>query len=114
MFDAVGLGLFAVSGATKALASGVGPTGALLLGVLSGIGGGIARDVLVAEIPAVLRREFYAVAAALGAGVVVAGHAAGSPPTPLAIIGAVTCIVLRFLAIRHRWALPTARGGRVD
>lgn len=112
IFDAIGLGLFAVSGAAKAIAHGVGPTGAVLLGVLSGVGGGIARDVLVAEIPAVLRRELYAVAAALGAGIVVIGSAWKLPPTPLAIGGAVACFALRYLAIRRGWSLPVARPQR--
>jgi uncharacterized membrane protein YeiH len=108
LFDAVGLGLFAVTGAEKALAFGLGPSGAVLLGMLSGIGGGIARDLLVAEIPNVLRREFYAVAALLGATCVVAGHALGFPSTPAAIVGALTCFVLRYLAIRRNWQLPVA------
>src|SRR5262249_41159126 len=67
VFDAAGLALFAVSGASKALAFDVGPVGAMLLGMLTGIGGGIVRDVLVREIPTVLRTELYAVAALLGA-----------------------------------------------
>jgi uncharacterized membrane protein YeiH len=108
LFDAVGLGLFAVTGAGKAMAFGLGPSGAVLLGMLSGIGGGIARDLLVAEIPNVLRREFYAVAALLGAMCVVAGDALGLPPTPTAVAGATTCFVLRYLAIRRNWQLPVA------
>jgi len=113
LFDAVGLGLFAVTGAEKALAFGLGPSGAVLLGMLSGIGGGIARDLLVAEIPNVLQREFYAVAALLGAMCVVAGDALGLPATPVAIVGASTCFVLRYLAIRRNWQLPVA-GSRRD
>jgi uncharacterized membrane protein YeiH len=108
LFDAVGLGLFAVTGADKALAFGLGPSGAVLLGMLSGIGGGIARDLLVAEIPNVLRREFYAVAALLGAMCVVAGDALGLPATPVAIAGASTCFVLRYFAIRRNWQLQVA------
>lgn len=107
LFDAIGLGLFAVNGAAKATAHGVGPTGAVLLGILTGVGGGIVRDVLVAEIPAVLRRvELYATAAALGAGIVVAGQALELPPAPLAIAGAAACFLLRFLALRRGWTLP--------
>ena len=110
MFDAVGLGLFAVSGAAKALAFGLAPGGAILLGMLSGIGGGMARDLLVAEIPYVLRRtELYAVAALLGATVVVAGHALAMPATATAVVGAVACFLLRFLAIRRKWKLPVAK-----
>jgi len=108
IFDAIGLSLFAVFGATKASAFGVGPTGAFLLGILSGVGGGVLRDVLVAEVPAVLRRELYAVAAALGAGIVVVGQMLGLPSTPLAAVGAVACFALRFAAIRFGWSLPTA------
>jgi uncharacterized membrane protein YeiH len=107
--DAVGLGLFAVTGAAKALDHGLGPSGALLLGMLSGIGGGIARDLLVAEIPGVLRRELYAVAALLGAACVVAGDALGWPRAPAAVCGALACFVLRYFAIRHGWQLPVAR-----
>lgn len=113
MFDAIGLGLFAVTGAAKALEYGMGPSGAVLLGMLSGIGGGIARDVLVAEVPNVLKRELYAVAALLGAIFVVAGDSLGWPPTPTAIAGALMCFVLRFLAIRRNWQLPVA-GPRRD
>ena len=110
LFDAIGLGLFAVNGAAKATAHGVGPTGAVLLGILTGVGGGIVRDVLVAEIPAVLRRvELYATAAALGAGIVVAGQALELPPAPLAVAGAAACFLLRFLALRRGWTLPVPR-----
>lgn len=109
LFDAVGLALLAVTGAGKALAAGLGPSGAVLLGVLSGIGGGIARDVLVAEVPHVLQRELYAVAALVGAACVVAGDALGLPGATCAIAGAALCFALRFLAIRRGWQLPVAR-----
>ena len=59
LFDAIGLALFAVIGTDKALAAGLGPVAAAMLGILTGIGGGIARDVLVAQVPSVLVREFY-------------------------------------------------------
>ena len=115
MSDAVGLGLFAVSGAAKALDYGMGPTGAVLLGMLSGIGGGIVRDVLVAEVPTVLRRvELYAVAALLGAICVVVGDALGWPATETAIGGALLCFVVRVLAIRRKWQLPVAASRRED
>lgn len=106
ILDAGGLGLFAVSGATKALAFGLGPVPAILLGMLTGIGGGMLRDILVAEIPSVLRGELYAIAALAGAAVVVAGHALDLSPTATAIAGAVLCIGLRIEAIRRGWQLP--------
>lgn len=107
--DAIGLSLFAVLGSGKALAAGLGPTGAVMLGILSGVGGGIVRDVLVATIPGVLQRELYAVAAFVGALVVVLGDALSLPPAPVAVGGAVACFVLRWLAIRRGWRLPQPR-----
>jgi uncharacterized membrane protein YeiH len=110
LFDAVGLGLFAVLGANKALVAGLGPVGAVMLGILTGVGGGIARDVLVAQVPSVLRRELYAVAALAGALVVVTGHALALPAAPVAVAGAMLCFALRWLAIRRGWRLPVAGG----
>jgi uncharacterized membrane protein YeiH len=74
LFDAAGLGLFAVAGTQKALAFGLNPVMAALLGMLTGIGGGMTRDVLLAEIPTVLCADLYAIAALAGAAVVVTGH----------------------------------------
>jgi uncharacterized membrane protein YeiH len=108
VFDAAGLALFAVSGAQKALAFGLNPIMAALLGMLTGVGGGVARDVLVAEIPTVLRADIYAVAALAGAAVVVIGKLLDIPPTATAIIGALLCFGLRIMAIRHGWHLPVA------
>ncbi|MEL7312111.1 MAG: trimeric intracellular cation channel family protein [Pseudomonadota bacterium] len=110
LFDAAGLGLFAVAGTAKALAFGLTPTSAVLLGVLSGIGGGIARDVLVAQVPAVMRSELYASAALVGAVVVVVGNAFDLPRPAAMAAGALLCFVLRFMAIRYNWRLPVARG----
>lgn len=109
MFDAAGLALFAVLGAGKALAFGLGPVAATLLGMLTGIGGGIARDMLVAQIPVILRAELYAVAALLGAVVVVVGHLLDFPAAPTMVAGAMICFGVRFLAIRRGWRLPVAR-----
>jgi uncharacterized membrane protein YeiH len=109
VFDAAGLGLFAVAGATKALAFHAGPVAATLLGMLTGIGGGMVRDILVREIPSVLRTELYAVAALIGSSVVVAGQMLRLPPSVSSIAGAVLCFGLRFMAIRYRWRLPIAR-----
>jgi uncharacterized membrane protein YeiH len=109
VFDAAGLALFAVSGAGKALAFHAGPVAATLLGMLTAIGGGMVRDVLVTEIPTVLRTELYAVAALIGAAVVVLGSMLHLPPSGPAITGAVLCFGLRFIAMRRGWQLPTAR-----
>jgi uncharacterized membrane protein YeiH len=112
VFDAAGLGLFAVSGAGKALAFHAGPLAAMLLGMVTGIGGGIVRDVLIMEIPTVLRTQLYAVAALLGAGVYVGGRTLGLPSSVAAPIGAVLCIALRVAAMQYGWHLPVAHGQR--
>jgi uncharacterized membrane protein YeiH len=108
MFDAAGLALFAVAGAEKSLDFGLHPLMAALLGMLTGIGGGMLRDILLAEVPAVLRSDLYAVAALAGAGVVVAGDALQWSSSVSALAGAVLCFVLRMLAIRFDWHLPRA------
>ncbi len=109
-FDAAGLALFAVTGTSKALVYQVNPVSAALLGMLTGIGGGVVRDVLVSEVPTVFRAELYAVTALAGAIVVVAGHLLQLPPGPVATVGALLCFGLRFLGIRHGWRLPLAPG----
>ncbi len=108
ILDGAGLALFAVSGALKALAFGVTPLAAIMLGVLTGVGGGVARDILVAEIPTVLRAELYAVAALAGATLVVVGRTLQFPSLPITIAGAAVCFGLRFMAIRYGWRLPLA------
>src|SRR5689334_24012624 len=108
VFDAAGLALFAVVGAQKALGYRLNPVMAALLGMLTGIGGDMLRDVLVAETPTVLRSELYAVAALAGALVVVTGHVLNLPPTAMAITGACLCFGIRFVAIQRGWQLPVA------
>lgn len=109
LFDAAGLGLFCVAGADKALAFHAGPLAATLLGMVTGIGGGIIRDILVMEVPSVLRTELYAVAALLGAAFTVTAQSFGMPAHWAAPIGAALCIGLRLLALRYGWHLPIAR-----
>ena len=109
VLDAGGLALFAVSGAQKALDFHLGPLTAVVLGMLTGIGGGMMRDILAAEVPAVLRGDIYAVAAMAGAAVVVVGRQLRLPPTPVTIAGAGLCFALRFIALRRGWQLPVSR-----
>lgn len=108
LFDAGGLSLFAVSGAQKAVEFGLNPAMAALLGMLTGIGGGIMRDILVTEIPQVLRSDLYAIAALLGASAVVAGHLVGINYGISAVVGAALCFAVRFMAISYGWHLPKA------
>ena len=109
VFDGAGLALFAVAGAQKALAFGLDPVMAALLGMLSGIGGGMARDLLLAQVPTVLRSELYAVAALAGAAVVVIGDRLALPSALVTAAGAILCFGLRLMAIRRGWSLPIAR-----
>ncbi|WP_413976010.1 trimeric intracellular cation channel family protein [Stenotrophomonas acidaminiphila] len=108
MFDAMGLALFAVAGTQKALAFGIAPPMAAALGMLTGIGGGIARDVLLAQVPLVLQAELYAVAALAGAAVVALGYWLGLQPLPCALAGAGLCFGLRMMAMHYGWHLPVA------
>ncbi|WP_159982078.1 MULTISPECIES: trimeric intracellular cation channel family protein [unclassified Novosphingobium] len=108
MLDAAGLALFAVAGTEKAQAYGLNPVMAALLGMLTGIGGGVARDVLLAEIPVVLRSDLYAVAALAGAAVVVGGSLLHLPIIVTALGGGLVCFWLRMMAIRRGWHLPVA------
>ncbi|HET7663246.1 MAG TPA: trimeric intracellular cation channel family protein [Rhodanobacteraceae bacterium] len=109
MLDAVGLAFFAVAGAEKALVHGLNPAMAALLGMLTGIGGGMLRDVLAMQVPVVLRSDLYALAALAGAAVVVGGQALHLPAMLTTIVGGVLCFVLRYMAVRHGWHLPIAR-----
>jgi len=107
LFDAAGLGVFAVAGTQEALAHGLIPLMAAVLGMVTGIGGGMVRDVLTARTPAVLQSEIYAVAALAGAGVVAAGAFAGLSITATALPGIALCLCLRMIAIYRGWALPS-------
>jgi uncharacterized membrane protein YeiH len=109
LFDGAGLALFAVSGTQKALSFGLNPLMAALLGMLTGIGGGMVRDVLLAEIPTVLRSDLYAVAALAGAALVVVGSLLDAPSIATTLSGAALCFGLRVMAIQYGWHLPVAR-----
>lgn len=108
LFDAVGLGLFAVIGTQKAIEHGINPLMAALMGMLSGIGGGMTRDVLAGEIPFVLRSDLYAIAALAGGAIVSLGWAAQVPALYSMLAGALFCIVLRLMAIYRGWRAPVA------
>ncbi|MGH3860565.1 trimeric intracellular cation channel family protein [Actinokineospora sp.] len=108
--DAVGLGLFTVSGTATALAVGVPAYTACLIGMTAGIGGGAMRDLLLREIPLVLRREIYALAALAGAIVVVAGARLGLPSVLVTAVGATLVVVIRLVALWRRWNAPVAPG----
>ena len=103
MLDAMGLALFAVAGTQKALTAGLSPAMAALLGMLTGIGGGVARDVLLAEIPAVLRSDLYAVAALVGAAIVAVGSLLHLP------VLATVCGFVGYMVV-NRYDYPHSEG----
>lgn len=108
LFDAAGLGLFVATGTSKALSGGLGTVGALTLGCLTGIGGGVLRDLLAREVPTVLRGELYAVPALVGAGVVVLGDGLSWPAQPVAVAAALVVFSFRMTAHWRGWQAPVA------
>ncbi|WP_327431890.1 trimeric intracellular cation channel family protein [Streptomyces sp. NBC_01236] len=110
VFDAAGLGLFCVSGTTKAYEYGLGLPQSAALGLVTAVGGGVVRDVLANEVPSLLRwdRDLYAVPAMVGATMVVLciRYDALSPFT--SGLAVVTAFVLRLLAMRYHWRAPRA------
>lgn len=112
VLDAAGLGLFCVTGASTALEHHVGSVEAVVLGAITGIGGGVLRDVLVREIPTVLRTGLYAIPALIGASIVVGAAKSGSHNLAFPIAGAVVCIVIRLAGLHFDINLPSAPGRR--
>jgi uncharacterized membrane protein YeiH len=106
VLDAAGLAVFAVAGAEKAVEFDISPLSAVLMGAITGCGGGVIRDLLLTRVPMVLNADIYATAALLGAALVVAGRRVGYPPAPVAMAGFVVCFALRLVAVHYGWHLP--------
>lgn len=109
LVDAAGLGLFAVAGTRKALDVGVPAVGACGIGLLTAIGGGLIRDVLVREIPTVLHREIYATAALLATIVVVVGDKADLNNVATAAVAIASAFLLRVVSRWKQWSAPFPR-----
>lgn len=109
LVDAAGLGLFAVAGTRKGIESGVGPVGSVAIGIVTAIGGGIIRDVLVREIPTVLHREIYATAALAAAALVVLGDRLDLDDVAVAIVAIAVTFAIRVVSRWRNWAAPTAK-----
>ena len=115
LFDTLGLGLFAVTGAQKALLFGWNAEVAVLMGMATAVGGGVARDVLLNRVPVILQREIYASAALVGAAIVTVGDLLGLASPVLTWCAVAACFALRLLSLRYRWNLPRfARQPRGD
>lgn len=110
MFDAAGLSLFAVTGAGKALDFGLGPVQAIILGTITGVGGGTVRDVLVRRVPVVLTSELYAIPALVAATVLVVCESLEVPTLPAAVGAAALCFGIRMVGVRYGLNAPGPRG----
>ncbi|MCZ4500822.1 MAG: trimeric intracellular cation channel family protein [Marmoricola sp.] len=110
IFDAAGLGLFCVTGTLKAIDYGLGPVPAALMGMLTGVGGGIVRDLLAGRVPVIFSSELYATPALAGAAWVVLGHELDWRLAAVALPAIVLCFGWRVLAITRNWRAPIARG----
>jgi uncharacterized membrane protein YeiH len=109
VLDAAGLSLFAVTGAGKALDLGLGPAQAVILGAITGVGGGTLRDVLIRQIPSVLSSGLYAIPALLGATITVVAIRLGVDGLPAALVAASACFVLRMIGVRFDLSAPMPR-----
>jgi uncharacterized membrane protein YeiH len=110
VFDAAGLGLFCVTGALKALDHGLGPVPAALMGMVTGIGGGMARDLLAGRVPVVFSSELYATPALAGATWAVLAQRADWDVWIVALPGVTLCFGWRVLAILRNWRAPVPSG----
>jgi uncharacterized membrane protein YeiH len=109
LLDAAGLSIFAIAGTEKALLYKMHPFIAVLLGTITGVGGGTIRDVLLAQVPRVLQADVYATAALAGSIVMVVGNKLRLPPVVAAVLGGLVCFTLRVVSVWHHWNLPKVK-----
>lgn len=106
VLDTVGLSVFAVAGAIKALDHEIGWAQAIILGTLTAVGGGTLRDTLIGQLPSVLSTGFYAVPALIGAGIVVAASGLGVDRLPAVLVAAGACFLIRMLGVHFSLNAP--------
>lgn len=106
IFDAIGLGLFTVVGIDKALSLGFPMWIAISMGMITGSVGGLIRDVLINQVPLILRKDIYAIASILGGLVFYACNKLDMAPITTQIISVIAVIVIRILAVRYHVGLP--------
>jgi uncharacterized membrane protein YeiH len=114
VLDAIGLSVFAVIGASKAVASGLDVGPAIILGAVTGVGGGTIRDTLVGQIPSVLRSDLYAIPALIAAALTVASIHLGIYGLPVALGAAAICFAIRMLGVVYGLNAPRPPGARGD
>ena len=109
IFDAIGLAVFMAIGTAKTLAVTNLPSISMIMGVMTGVAGGMIRDVLSAEVPLILRKEVYATAALCGSLVYVVMNRLGLPDTACLLLSATVTLLIRLAAIHYNFALPVFR-----
>ena len=114
LFDAIGLSIFSVAGTQKSLALGFNYEVAVLLGVLSAIGGGMFRDVILRRIPLVLRKEIYGSAALVGAILFSLSHYFEINPNVGTWIGVIVCFLIRYFSLKRKWDLPSFYQDKIE
>ncbi|WP_454813639.1 trimeric intracellular cation channel family protein [Labrys neptuniae] len=107
-FDACGLALFVVAGTFKALDFKIHPLVAIFLGTVSGVGGGVMRDVLLNRVPHILQTDIYATAGMAGAIVITLSRGRNWRRRYVAVAAAILCVSLRMIAVAYNWQLPTS------
>lgn len=112
VLDAVGLSVFAVTGASKAMEAGLGPAQAIILGTITGVGGGTIRDTLVGKIPSVMSEGLYAIPALIGAAITVTAMLADLYGVVAAVVAAVVCWLIRILGVSFKLNAPQPPGTR--
>ncbi|MDV3126859.1 trimeric intracellular cation channel family protein [Mycobacterium sp. 21AC1] len=112
VLDAIGLSVFAVLAAYKALDLGFGVPQAMIVGTVTAVGGGTIRDVMIGRIPTVLRSELYAIPALIGAGCAAAGYSFGHQGTLAALSAAAVCFVIRMVGVGFDLNAPRPPGHR--
>jgi len=108
--DAAGLAIFAIAGTRKAMLYKMNPLVAVLLGTITGVGGGTLRDVLLNQVPNVLRYEVYATAALIGSICMIAAIKLRVPSSWAATLGGIVCFLLRVISVWRHWNVPRALG----
>jgi uncharacterized membrane protein YeiH len=111
VLDAAGLAFLAVAGTQKALDYKMHPLIAVLLGTVTGVGGGALGEMMLARVPEVLRADIYATAALVGAAAMVIARKLKLPATWAALLGGTVCFLLRVISVWQHWNLPKLSGG---
>lgn len=108
VLDAVGLSLFCVTGAQKAVEHGLDPAAAIIVGAIAAVGGGTIRDITIGKVPSILTSGLYAIPALLGASIEVLSEPLCTYGIPVALVGAIVCFVVRMLGVWFKLEAPKA------